>query len=92
MKYFIAYELSLAFFKSFQNDLARKLVLSREQSCLYRGLVTVKAKMSGGKNWRMAISVAPIIALGLSKSSKRGANRPHPAPNGAVTSDGMDSA
>jgi len=85
------YYLPLAFFKFCQNGLTRKLVSSSAQSCWYMDLVTVKAMMSGGKNLRIAISVAPIIALGLSKSSKNGASRPQPSAKGTFMSSGLGS-
>jgi len=71
-----------------QNDLWRKLRSSSSHNCRNIGFVTVKASVSSRRYWRMAASVAPIIARATSRSSKSGSNCEHPEPNGAMTAGG----
>ena len=77
----------LAFLSRCQNGFCRKLLSSSAQSCSNIGFVAVNAKTSGGKCWRMAMSVAPVTAWGARKSSNSDTSCAQPDPDGARTGD-----
>src|SRR5664280_229953 len=78
--------------KRVRKPLPRKLSAPSAQSCANSGTVTVKASTPAGRSWRIATSVPPIAACGLSRSRKCTTSSEQPDPNGTVTGSGSPQA